>query len=54
MSEKSDKNDLYVPFGPEWEKDMMQFTKIELIRMLADHFYEYTLSENLRKDKNDG
>ena len=36
---KSNKNDLYalyLPFGLKWEKTMMQFTKIELIRLLKD------------------
>ena len=29
-------NENYVPFGPEWEKEMMRFTKSELIGLLRD------------------
>ena len=28
--------DNYVPYGPEWEKEMMKFTKKQLIDMLRD------------------
>ena len=28
----------YTPFGEEWEKEMMQFTKKELVKMLRTAF----------------
>ena len=27
-------NKVYAPYGSKWEKEMMRFTKIELIRLL--------------------
>jgi len=36
MRDKNEKGKDYIPFGEGWEKEMMKFSKIRLIRMLAD------------------
>lgn len=35
----------YIPFGPEWEKEMMKFSKSELITMLRKMFIEFGSSK---------
>ena len=34
MSKKENKENEYIPYGPEWEKEMMRWTKRELIEAL--------------------
>lgn len=41
------KQDDYIPFGEEWEKEMMKFSKIRLIRMLADALKELKTIEKV-------
>jgi hypothetical protein len=33
MGKKTEKE--YIPYGPEWEKEMMNFSKRELIKLLT-------------------
>jgi DNA-directed RNA polymerase subunit RPC12/RpoP len=41
------KQDDFIPFGEEWEKEMMKFSKIRLIRLLADALKELKTIEKV-------
>ncbi len=41
------KQDDYIPYGEEWEKEIRKFPKIDIIRMLADARKELKRIENV-------
>ena len=47
MRDKNEKGKDYIPFGEEWEKEMMKFSKIRLIRLLADALKELKTIEKV-------
>lgn len=41
------KQDDFIPFGEEWEKEIKKFPKIDIIRMLADALKELKTIEKV-------